>query len=73
MSAPRLRVWIYLKPHTEERLLYTSLESAQRACLVGGEIEEWHAYEESDRMQLIYRWTRSMEAGFEVDWLRGPQ
>lgn len=73
MSAPRLRVWIYLKPHTEERLLYTSMDAAQRACAVGGEIEEWHAYEDSDRMQLIYRWSRLEEGGFDVEWLRSPQ
>jgi hypothetical protein len=68
MPAPTLRVWIYLKPQTEERLMYTSLDAAQRACVVGGEIEEWHAYEGSDRMRLIYLWCRTT-AGFEMDWV----
>ena len=69
MPAPRLRVWIYLKPQAEQRLLYTSLDAAQRACAVGGEIEEWHAYDGADRMQLIYLWVRT-EQGFEMEWLQ---
>jgi hypothetical protein len=69
MSAIRLRVWIYLKPQTEQRLLYTSLDAAQRACSVGGEIEEWHAYDTTERMQLIYLWTHTAQ-GFEMEWLQ---
>lgn len=71
MPAPTLRVWIYIKPQMEERLLYTTLDAAQRACSVGGEIEEWHAYEGSTRMRMIYLWARTT-AGFEMEWVGGP-
>lgn len=63
MPALTMRVWVI---QTEERLMYTTLDAAQRACSIGGEIEEWHAYEGSARMQLVYLWTHTT-AGFEME------
>lgn len=70
MAAPSKRVFMYTKPGTEERLIYASLAAAQRACTtVGGQVEEWHAYDGSDRMQLRCVWTRK-GSSFEPRWIQ---
>jgi hypothetical protein len=73
MSAPTKRVFIYVKPGTEERLMYASLAAAQRACTtVGGEVEEWHAYDGAERMQLRCVWIRKGKGptSFEPRWIQ---
>lgn len=70
MSAPTKRVFIYVKPGTDERLVYASLAAAQRACTpIGGQVEEWHAYSGSDRMQLKCVWTRR-GSSFVPRWIQ---
>jgi hypothetical protein len=73
MSAPTkaLRSFIYVKPGTEERLVFASMASAARACtLIGGQIEEWHS--SGDKMQLRCVWTRKQKglSGFEARWIQ---
>lgn len=80
MSAPTKalrKAYIYIKPGTEERLVYSTLVAAQRACTaIGGQVEEWHAYDGSDRMQLRCVWTRrsrglsSSQNAFEARWIQ---
>jgi hypothetical protein len=75
MSVPTKapRTFIYVKPGTEERLTYTSMAAAARACtLIGGQIEEWHAT--GDKMQLRCVWTRKLKgssvSGLEARWIQ---
>lgn len=74
MSLPAealFRVWIYIKPTTSDKLLYRTLAAAQRACLhEDGEIEEWTAVEDSDRMVLLKRWIR-LRSGQFVSQIHG--
>ena len=62
MSQPAtvlFRIWIYLKPHTSDTLVYRTFEAALRACTVeDGEITEWIATEESPRMRPVCTWIR---------------
>lgn len=50
------------------------MAAAQRACtLIGGQIEEWHAYDATgDKMQLRCVWTRKQKgvSAFEARWIQ---
>jgi hypothetical protein len=67
------QVFIYVKPGTEERLMYASMTAATRACTqIGGQIEEWRAYDGGDKMQLRCVWTRKQKgaSAFEPRWIQ---
>lgn len=48
------KIYVLVKP-TEERILYKSLDGAA-AGQQGSEVEEWHAFDGQERMQLIRLW-----------------
>lgn len=59
------KVYVFLKPHSLEKILYRTLDSAQRACThEDGEIEEWIATESSPRLRLVRSWVRLQSGAF---------
>jgi hypothetical protein len=46
------KIYVLIKP-SGEKLLYRTFSSAEAACRVGGEIEEWSTVEGSDRLVLV--------------------
>jgi len=46
------KIYVLIKP-SGEKLLYRTFSSAESACRVGGEIEEWTTVEGSDRLVLV--------------------
>ena len=52
------KIYIYVKP-TEEYLVYRTFDAAERACRIGGVIEEWSCTEASDRLILTRVWERT--------------
>lgn len=70
MLAPTKRVFMLVRPEVENKPVYATLAAAQRACAAtGGHVEEWHAYEGSDRIQLRCVWTRKGSM-FEPRWIQ---
>ena len=60
------KIFIYIKPVTHEKIVYRTFTAAERACRAGGEIEEWCALEDKDRMILSRMWRRyGTGTGFE--------
>jgi len=52
------KIYVYLKPKTEEHLIYRTFTAAERACRIGGIIEEWSYTDISDRLVLTRSWIR---------------
>ena len=61
-------IYVYVKP-TEDRLIYKTFAAAERACRVGGEIQQWTAAADSERFQLTQIWYRH-QAGLLTEVIR---
>ena len=54
------KIYIYVKPWSDDRIIYKSFEAAERACRRGGVIEEWTS-NSSDRFILTNSWRREKQ------------
>ena len=52
------KIYIYLKPWSDDRIIYKSFEAAEKACRRGGVIQEWACNASSDRFTLRNSWRR---------------
>jgi hypothetical protein len=61
------KIYIYLKPWSDDRIIYKTFDAAERACRRGGVIQEWachlgpgdaRACGASDRFTLRNSWRR---------------
>jgi hypothetical protein len=65
------KVYVFRKPHSLEKILYRTLDAAQRACTsADGEIEEWIAIESSPRLRLVRTWVRLPSGAFVNEVIR---
>jgi hypothetical protein len=55
------KIYVYIKPLTDEHLIYKTFTAAERACRIGGLIEEWVCTEDSDRFRITNVWERTIE------------
>ena len=54
------RIYMYIKPFSYEHLIYRTFDSAERACRIGGEIQEWTASEHINRLTCTNIWVRDI-------------
>ncbi len=65
------KVYVFLKPHSLDKLIYRTLDAAQRACTSeDGEIEEWIATESSPRLRRTRTWVRLRSGEFVNEVIR---
>lgn len=60
-----IRIYVYRKPFTDDSLYYRTFEAAERACRIGGLIEEWICTEGTERFLRTIVWER-MKDGFLI-------
>lgn len=66
MADVEFKIYIYIKPHTSDKILYRTFDAAQRACThIDGEIEEWAAVEGAARLRYVCSWYRTHDGTFE--------
>ena len=52
------KIYIYMKPWSEDQIIYKTFDAAERACRQDGLIEEWTCSASSDRFALTNSWQR---------------
>ena len=54
------KIYIYIKPWSDDQIIYKTFDAAERACRRGGVIEEWSCGS-SDRFILTNSWRREKQ------------